>query len=213
MGRREGLLRAGAGEVGQHEPDGGQRDDHGEIGTGTAQIEELFVEFDPAEEEAEADHAGEDDHNDRIHRVARQGGLSALQHKRGNHEDLEADHGESEDHGAVRLAEALGENVGMTHHGESGQQDGQANPDKKTGGGQRRGKSGDPSLAVEHPDQRGSPDEEQGPLIAPKGAGRTHGAALNRRDRLLERTIGAKVIAVLRSAGFVGGRSGSTDCA
>ena len=79
------------------------------------------MEFDPAKQETKTDQASQDDHNDRIHRVARQGGLSALQHKGGDHEDLEADHGKGEDHRAVRFAETLGENVGMSHHRESGE--------------------------------------------------------------------------------------------
>ena len=109
------------GEIGEDEPDGSQRDDHGEIRTGATQVEGLLVEFDPAKQETNTDQPGQNDHDDRIHRVARQSGLSTLQHERGDHEDLEADHGEGEDHRAVRFAETLGENVGMSHHRESGE--------------------------------------------------------------------------------------------
>ena len=119
----KGLLRVGKrrplggdGEGRQHQAEHHQRHDRAEIGVGPLQIIALFAVTPRPDQQREAHHAIENDHHDGIERVPDQRRvIVAMQHHRRNAHDFDESDRQRQDEGAIRLAEALRQRLGMAH--------------------------------------------------------------------------------------------------
>ena len=119
----EGLLRVGKrrplggdGEGRQHQAEHDQRHDGAEIGVGPLQIIALLAVTPGADQQRQADHAIENDHDHGKERVPHERRvIVAMQHHRRNAHDFDESDRQRQDEGAVRLAEALGQRLGMAH--------------------------------------------------------------------------------------------------
>ena len=97
----------------------------------------------PAEQERQAHHAVHDDHEHCEHGIARQCRfVLTVQHNGGNHRHLDGDHRQSEDQGAIGLAQPFGQTVGMADHAEGAPYHGREQPQEQANGLQIRGESG-----------------------------------------------------------------------
>ena len=118
--RAVGGAGGGGGEVGQDQRRHGERAEHREIGRGAGDLDGLLVMLVAADHEAEADEAGEHQHDGGIDRVARDGGAAVIsrQHQRHDEADLDDGDGNGEDDRAEGLAHAVAHHLRMVHGGE-----------------------------------------------------------------------------------------------
>ena len=113
VGKRRPL--GGDGEGRQHQTEHDQRHHRAEIGVGPLQIIALFAVTPGADQQREADHAVENDHDDGIERVPDQRRVVvAMQHHRRNAHDFDESDRQRQDECAIRFAEALRQRLGMT---------------------------------------------------------------------------------------------------
>jgi hypothetical protein len=133
QGRERSARRLGV--VGQDQADHRQRQDHGEKRVRALQVVALLVVAQAAEQQREAGHAVEHDHDDREHGVAREERhRRAGEHHRGDHHHLDGGDGEGQDQRAVGLAHHRRQDFGVVHHREGRYQDHHEQP----GEGERR---------------------------------------------------------------------------
>ena len=113
LGRRQRRARRRSREVRQHEREHRQGHDHREIGHGALQVVVLLMVSQTAQQQREADHPVQDDHQEREHGVAPQGrrGLGPQHHRR-DQRDLDGDDGDGQDERAQGLSQELGQVVG-----------------------------------------------------------------------------------------------------
>jgi hypothetical protein len=105
-----------------------ERHQHDEIGAGARQAEALLAIAQAAQDQAEPDHTVADDHDHREDGLAREAGRAlAGQHDREDQGDLDHGHRDGQHEGAVGLAGAVRDHVGVIDGGEhDGHQDDQA---------------------------------------------------------------------------------------
>ncbi len=152
--RRQRAVRGRGGEVRDDERDGGERDDRRQIGAGPVEVVVLAVVAQAAEDQPEPDETVHHDHDDGEHRVApeRRGGLGP-EHHGGDQRHLDDDDRQGQDQGAVGLAEAVGQFLGLVHHPEGRPQDDGEQPGEQTRRHQRRLQPPEPAPA-EHREGR-----------------------------------------------------------
>ena len=103
----------------QDQGERGERHQHDEIGAGARQAEALLAVAQAAQDQAEPDHAVADDHDHREDGLARQAGPAlAGQHDRQDQRDLDHGHRDGQHEGAVGLAGAVRDDVGVVDRGE-----------------------------------------------------------------------------------------------
>lgn len=112
-GRRGGV-------VGQHQREHGERRDGRERRAHAMPREGLLVVLPGAGEQAEPHHARDDDHDRGVHGIARQRHVrrGVGEHQRDDERHLDDGDGDREHQGAERLADALGDDLGVVHSGE-----------------------------------------------------------------------------------------------
>jgi hypothetical protein len=115
-------------------------------------------------QQAEADHAVHHNHDDCEHRVARQGWVGDAHDHDGRDEGyFYQDHREGEDERAQRLAQQLGQRVGMTDDAEDAQRDGRQQPDEQNTALRHLRRIGQPSVPEqkEQEQRRGADDQRR----------------------------------------------------
>ncbi len=130
--RRLARVGLGLGVVGNDQREHRQRGDDHEEGAGAGEIVFLLPIAQRAHEQRRADHAVQHDHQRRKHGVAGERRVVLpVQHDRGEQRHLDDDHREGEHERAVRLAEPLGDRLGVTHHAEGAPHHGAEQPEKE----------------------------------------------------------------------------------
>ena len=106
--------------VRQDEGEGDERGKDREGGARALELEALLEMPRPAPQQAQADNAVADDHDGREHGVAREAcGLGpAAEHDRDDKRHLDHRHGDGEHEGAERLADSMGDDLGVIHRRE-----------------------------------------------------------------------------------------------
>ena len=106
--------------VRQDEGEGDERGQDRKRGARTLELEALLEMPRPAPQQAHADKAVADDHDGRKHRVAREarGLRAAAEHDRDDERHLDHGHGDGEHEGAERLADPMGDDLGVIHRRE-----------------------------------------------------------------------------------------------
>ena len=121
---QNGIRRAGRShdEIGQDQRQGGQGSEHRERGGRALKLEGLLEVLAPAEDEAEADNAIENDHHRREHRVPCDalGALGPGKHDRDNEPSFDHRHRDGKKDRAERLAKLERQHLGMMDGGEHG---------------------------------------------------------------------------------------------
>ena len=120
-GRVARPLRAD-GEGRHHQHEGRERGERRQRRAGALDPERLLAVAQRAEQHAGADHAVGDDHDGRVHRVARERGLvlAAGEHHRDDQRRLDRGDGQREDERAERLADPVRDDLGVMHGGDDG---------------------------------------------------------------------------------------------
>ena len=180
VGRRLGVVR-------DDQREHGERGDDHEEGARAGEIVFLLPITQRPHQQRRAHHAVQHDHQRGEHGVARERRVvRAVQHDRGEQRDLDGDHREGQHERAVRLAEPLGDGLGVAHHGEGAPHHGAEQPNKQQDGDRVIGEIGEQGVLVEvsdknadEPGHGGARDSEQGAQIERRRrGGRLEGLAL-----------------------------------
>ena len=139
LGRRQRGARGGSREVRQHQREHRQGHDHREVGHGALQVVVLLMVAQTAQQQREPDHAVQDDHQEREHRVPPEGrrGLRPQHHRR-DQRDLDGDDGDGQDERAQGLSQELGQVVGPLDDAKRAPRDRPEEPREQQRGAQAR---------------------------------------------------------------------------
>ena len=115
--RRIGRARRGDGDIGQDHRQRRQRGQNRQRRAGTRQIEALFRITQPADEQAQANNAVDDDHHRGKYRVTRQCRRLGTpgEHERNDQRDLDGGHRQCQHQCAEGLADTMRDDLGMVN--------------------------------------------------------------------------------------------------
>ena len=153
--------RRGDREIRQNQAEDRQRNDHRQKGVGSLQVVGLLPIPQSAQQERQADHPVEDDHHHGKHGVPGDGRFfPGGVHHRPDHHHLNAGDGEGENQRPQRLAQLLGQMLGVSHDGKCRQEDDDKQPREQKGEPGNPGQFGQPVVA-EHQEQSGRGDADR----------------------------------------------------
>ena len=127
----DNVWSGGPREVRQDERDDRERHDQSEIGRRPLQIVVLLMVPETAEQQRQADHPVQDDHQQGEHGIPPSVGAARGEHHRGDERDLDRDDRERQDQRAQRLAEQFGKVFSPLDHAEGAPRDDRDQPEEQ----------------------------------------------------------------------------------